>query len=603
MKNKNKPKYNMWQSICFMLRYAWKYRKRAIWFCLLIVVLEVGLNLTQLYIAPVILQKVELAVPLEELLATIGLFVITLIILKGLLKYVDVNVMFPVIDIRTQIVNDIIQKSGTTSYPNTLDPLFIRKREKSQNVTNSNDKSGEYIWTTLRRLLINLLGFLFYILLLSNINWVLVVVTIAISVISFPITNYLDSWGYRNSDEEEGYWVKADYIRQKMTSIPMAKDIRIFGLQEWLSSVWNSVLSLMDAFAKRREKVYIWINILDVLCSLARNGIAYAYLIHLTLSQGLPASEFLLYFSAITGFTTWVTGILAEFYTLHSHCLGLSVVQEFLNYPEVFRFKNGTPIPKTDKFEIEFDNVSFCYPGSDTYIIKNLNLTIHPAEKLAIVGLNGAGKTTLIKLLCGFYDPTEGSIRLNGVDIRDFNRQEYYQLFSAVFQECSPMEITVAENVAQDYENIDHDCVAACIEKAGLTDMVEKLPKGLNTPVGREVFLDGMLFSGGQVQRLMLARALYKDGAILVLDEPTAALDPLAEHDIYMKYNEMTAGKSSIFISHRLASTRFCDRIIFLDNGVIAEEGTHEELLIKNGKYAELFDIQSRYYQEGRELR
>jgi len=592
----------MWQSICFMLRYAWKYRKRVIWFCIILAVLEVGINLTQLYIAPAILLKVEQTVPLGELLGTIGLFVLALILLKGLQKYVDENARFPVIDIRVEIVNDLIDKLGTTSYPNTLDPSFIRKHDKSRNATNSNDKAGEYIWTTIRQLLINFLGFTLYIMLLSNVNWILVLITFVISVISFPITNYIDSWGYRNSDEEEGYWVKADYIGQKMTSIPLAKDIRIFGLQEWLSSVWNSVLGLLDAFVKRREKVYIWINVLDVAFSLARNGIAYAYLIHMTLSQGLPASEFLLYFTAVTGFTTWVTGILKEFHTLHSQCLDLSIVQEFLNYPETFCFEGGKPIPKADDFELRLENVSFRYPGSDEYIIKNMDLTIRPAEKLAVVGLNGAGKTTLIKLLCGFYDPDEGRVLLNGIDIREFNRREYYQLFSAVFQACTPMEITIAENVAQDYENIDYDRVADCIEKAGLTKAVTALTKGLNTPVGREVFLDGVLFSGGQIQRLMLARALYKDGSVLVLDEPTAALDPIAEHDIYMKYNEMTAGKTSIFISHRLASTRFCDRIIFLEDGVITEEGTHGELLAKNGGYAKLFDVQSRYYQEGRDL-
>jgi len=602
MKNKEKPKYSMWQSICFMLRYAWKYRKRVIWFCIILAVLEVGINLTQLYIAPAILLKVEQTVPLGELLGTIGLFVLALILLKGLQKYVDENARFPVIDIRVEIVNDLIDKLGTTSYPNTLDPSFIRKHDKSRNATNSNDKAGEYIWTTIRQLLINFLGFTLYIMLLSNVNWILVLITFVISVISFPITNYIDSWGYRNSDEEEGYWVKADYIGQKMTSIPLAKDIRIFGLQEWLSSVWNSVLGLLDAFVKRREKVYIWINVLDVAFSLARNGIAYAYLIHMTLSQGLPASEFLLYFTAVTGFTTWVTGILKEFHTLHSQCLDLSIVQEFLNYPETFCFEGGKPIPKADDFELRLENVSFRYPGSDEYIIKNMDLTIRPAEKLAVVGLNGAGKTTLIKLLCGFYDPDEGRVLLNGIDIREFNRREYYQLFSAVFQACTPMEITIAENVAQDYENIDYDRVADCIEKAGLTKAVTALTKGLNTPVGREVFLDGVLFSGGQIQRLMLARALYKDGSVLVLDEPTAALDPIAEHDIYMKYNEMTAGKTSIFISHRLASTRFCDRIIFLEDGVITEEGTHGELLAKNGGYAKLFDVQSRYYQEGRDL-
>ena len=191
---------------------------------------------------------------------------------------------------------------------------------------------------------------------------------------------------------------------------------------------------------------------------------------------------------------------------------------------------------------------------------------------------------------------------LNGKDIREFNRREYYGLFSAVFQEFSILDVTVAENIAQTKENIDYEMVTDCIEKAGLTQMIADLPQGLDTHVGREVFLDGVLFSGGQTQRLMLARALYKDGPILMLDEPTAALDPIAENDIYMKYNEMTSGKTSMFISHRLASTRFCDRIIFVADGHITEEGTHESLLALGGEYAKLFEVQSRYYQEGREF-
>ena len=166
----------------------------------------------------------------------------------------------------------------------------------------------------------------------------------------------------------------------------------------------------------------------------------------------------------------------------------------------------------------------------------------------------------------------------------------------------SVLDVTVAENIAQTKDGIDYEKVKDCIEKAGLTKMIADLPQGLDTHVGREVFLDGVLFSGGQTQRLMLARALYKDGPILMLDEPTAALDPIAENDIYMKYNDMTAGKTSLFISHRLASTRFCDRIIFVANGHIAEEGTHESLLAFGGEYAKLFEVQSRYYQEGREF-
>ena len=246
--------------------------------------------------------------------------------------------------------------------------------------------------------------------------------------------------------------------------------------------------------------------------------------------------------------------------------------------------------------------MSYRYPEAEADTIHDLSLTIRPGEKLAIVGLNGAGKTTLVKLLCGLLDPTEGTVLLNGTDIRTFDRKKYYALFSAVFQEYALLSTTVADNVAQSVDGIDEKKIWDCLEKAGLTTTIRALPNGIHTHVGHEIFLDGVLFSGGQTQRLMLARALYKDGPILLLDEPTAALDPIAENDIYRKYSAMTAGKTSVFISHRLASTRFCDRILFLDHGRIAEEGTHEALLRKGGGYAALFEVQSRYYQEGRDF-
>ena len=216
-----------------------------------------------------------------------------------------------------------------------------------------------------------------------------------------------------------------------------------------------------------------------------------------------------------------------------------------------------------------------------------------------MVGLNGAGKTTLIKLICGFLDPTEGRVLLDGKDIRDFNRADYYKMFSAVFQNFSLLAGTIAANVAQDDVGIDMERVRECIQKAGLRRKIESLKDGYETNLNREVFEDAILLSGGEMQRLMLARALYKDAPFIVLDEPTAALDPIAESEMYQKYNEMTSGKSSIYISHRLASTRFCDRIIMIADGGIGEEGTHEELLKMGGRYAKLFEIQSKYYKEG----
>lgn len=215
------------------------------------------------------------------------------------------------------------------------------------------------------------------------------------------------------------------------------------------------------------------------------------------------------------------------------------------------------------------------------------------------MGLNGAGKTSLIKLVMGLYNPSKGLVLLNGKDINQYNREDIYRHFSAVFQENSILPASIYENISQlsggmmDYEKADR-----LIKLSNLEDLVSGYPQGANTNLTKLIDEKGVEFSGGQIQRLLLARALYKDGPILVLDEPTAALDPIAENDMYLKYRDMTEGKTSIFISHRLSSTRFCDRIIFIDGGKIVEEGSHEELLALKGKYSRLYEIQSRYYKD-----
>lgn len=602
MINQNKPKYNIAQNVGWMVKIAWETRKRVLLFCILTALLEVAYNLAQLYIAPEILSLVEQKAPLGNLVITILFFTAALFLTSGANEYIDQNALFAQIDVRTAIIGKIGRKSNMTSYPNTLDSDFIKLRERAHMATESNRAATEHVWKTLTGLLKNVGGFVIYLTILSNLDALLLFAVVSTCIISFFVSRYVSNWMFTHREEEDKYYAKKVYIRTKSESVELAKDVRIFGMQNWLNDVFDSIHNVYLSFRLRCERKKILMDMTEALLTMARNGIAYVYLIQMALNEGLGVPEFLLYFTAVSTFTNWVIGILQECTKLHKESLDISCVREFLEYPEPFKFEEGEKIPGADSFELKLDNVSFRYPGAEKETIQNLNLTVHPGEKLAIVGLNGAGKTTLVKILCGLFDPTEGRVLLNGKDIRDFNRREYYGLFSAVFQEFSVLDVTVAENVAQTYENIDYEKVAACIEKAGLTKTIQELPNGLETHVGREVYLDGVLFSGGQTQRLMLARALYKDGRILMLDEPTAALDPIAENDIYMKYNDMTAGKTSLFISHRLASTRFCDRIILIADGHIAEEGTHEALLAQNGEYAKLFEIQSRYYQEGREF-
>lgn len=599
MKLKEKPKYNIWQNVCFMIRIAWKIHKRVILMCVLIAAVQVMLNLTKLYVTPEILSKVESGASVQDLLATIGLFTAVMFLLMGANSYLHENRLPAEVDVRTAVNRLITRKTCETSYPNTRDPKVLKMKEQAEQATSSNLEATEHIWTTLTQIITNIAGFVIYLMLIKELNLFLMMIVIVSAAIGFFVTKYINEWEYRHREEKETYEKELSYYLRKSRQLELAKDIRIFGLTTWLKELQTKSLKMLSAFIGRREKAYIWANIVDILVTLSRNGIAYVYLIWKTLNQGLSASEFLLYFSAISSFSTWVTGILSEFTQLHKESIALSKIQEYLDIPEMFKFEDGIQPPTANAYEIKLENVTFRYPGTETNIIENLNLTIHAGENLAVVGLNGAGKTTLVKLICGFYDPTKGRVLLNGQDIRDFNRRQYYELFSAVFQEFSILDTTIAQCVAQSVDHIDHEKVLDCLEKAGLMSAVNKFPEGVNTHIGREVYLDGVMLSGGQTQRLMLARALYKDGAVLVLDEPTAALDPIAENDIYMKYNEMTLGKTSVFISHRLASTRFCDRIIFIENGGISEEGTHDELIEKNGSYANLFDVQSRYYKEG----
>ena len=593
-----KPQYGMWSNIRFMVNNARKYAQSVLWLCVAFAALSVSIQLAELFVAPMVLRKVETCAPLWELLGTIAFFAVLLLGLNALMGYLDENILFGRIEVRSGIIKDINDKACTTSYPHTRSPQVLKLQEEALNACNSNAAPGEHIWSTLTMLLLNLAGLVIYLALLSDLNPILLAVAAATTVAGFFAGKRINEWEYRHREEKAQYEKELHYIRQKTESVRLAKDIRIFGLGPWLNDVYSSVRHLAEAFVCRRERVYTLTCLVDAVLQLARNGIAYAYLIHITLTRGLPASQFLLYFTAFSGFSQWVTGLLSNFSQLHKESLELSRIQEYLNLPEPFRFSGGKPIPK-GPFELRLEGVTFRYPGTKKEILRDMNLTIHPGEKLAIVGLNGAGKTTLVKLLCGFYDPDEGRVLLNGTDIQEFNRREYYSLFSAVFQDMSVLDITVAETVAQTVEGIDVPKVEQCLQRAGLAEKIASLPQGLSTHVGRKVYLDGVEFSGGETQRLMLARALYKDGGILVLDEPTAALDPLAESDIYSKYNEMTQGKTSVFISHRLASTRFCDRILFLKDGGIAEEGTHQQLLDADGEYAGLFRVQARYYQEG----
>lgn len=263
------------------------------------------------------------------------------------------------------------------------------------------------------------------------------------------------------------------------------------------------------------------------------------------------------------------------------------------------KYKGTIPTEKRDdnEYEFEFKHVWFRYPNSEEYVLKDINLKWRIGEKMALVGRNGSGKSTLIKLLCRLYDATKGEITLNGIDIRKYSYEDYMQLFSVVFQDSKLFSYSLAENVAADTD-FDSELVENCVRKAGLSDFLDKMPDGINTYLYKDFNENGVEISGGEAQKLCLARAIYKGAPFIVLDEPTAALDPISEYDIYTKFNSIVGTRTAIYISHRLSSCRFCDEITVMDSGRIAERGSHDELLDNGGVYKDLWTAQAEYYKD-----
>ncbi len=597
---KQKPAHSLGQNIVYMISLAWRQRRSVIWLALTMAAAVILLSLTQLFIVPSILGAVEAKVTIAELTVIILLFTGALILLSATGSYFSSCAQFGRIEVRLAIGSMIQNKALTMSYPDIEDQNVREKMDKASMLVTSNLAATEAIWATLMNLLKNAVEFIVFLSLLATLNPFMIIAVLATTIVSFLVSNYLGGWGYRHRDEESEYSRRMNYLSEISRDYTLAKDVRIFGMRDWIEDMYKSTLRLYRSFVVRGERVYICGNIVDVMLAFMRNGIVYLFLMKAVLKGEMSAAQFVLYFNTVNVFTSGIGKIMTGLATLRKQSLDICAVREFLDYPETFKMEEGIPItPNLNiPYQIELQDVSFRYPEAAKNTLSHINLTISPGEKLAIVGPNGAGKTTLIKLICGFLDPTEGKVLLNNTDIQTLNRRDYYRLFSAVFQDFSVLDVTIAENIAQTDENINRSLMKRCIDQAGLTEKIDRLPNGVETHIGK-VFEDGIHLSGGELQRLMLARALYKNAPIIVLDEPTSALDPIAESEIYSKYSELTDGRMAIYISHRLASTRFCDRIILIAEGSIDEEGTHDELIARNGHYADLFEIQSKYYREG----
>lgn len=387
----------------------------------------------------------------------------------------------------------------------------------------------------------------------------------------------------------------ANYLVNVMLEERRADDIRIGHLDHFLDVQFGKA---MEHFLPMYLDFARFSAITDgknALLSLLSNFAAYLVIGARALYGVLPIGDVLLYAGSVTRTMSDLQTFLAtgsEFDYINSY---LSTYEDFIAQPSM-AYDGTLPIEKRDdgQYEFAFHDVSFSYPGTNIPVLEHVTLSFAVGEKTALVGRNGAGKTTLIKLLCRLYEPTSGYITLNGIDIRKYSYKEYTQAFSVVFQDFHLFSLPLDENIAAGTE-IDEAALQSSLAKVGLTDRVQQLPQGVRTRLYNNNG-SGVDLSGGEAQRTAIARALYKDAPFVILDEPTAALDPIAEAEIYEQFSQMTAGKTAVYISHRMSSCKFCDRIIVLDHGRIAEDGTHDTLLANHGIYANLYETQAQYY-------
>ncbi len=486
-------------------------------------------------------------------------------------------------------------KNLNTPYMNIESLEGREKNKRAMEFYRSYYSSSADFLETCNQMLVCLVGVVTSLALIYKINVIMILIILATCVGEFFLLKFLNKKEKGVKDSRSSIFVKFDYYYSLSKDITAAKDIRLYGFADYFVFSIARLIAGLEKITSKYMHQSVKVGGTRALLNLMRELVAYAYLTYLVCQNKLSVSDFIFYFGIITGFSNWIMNLVYLYSNMERCCNDCAAFREFVECSE--ENKNQPDIDFKDIYSIEFKNVHFTYPSAQKSTINNMSFKVNSGENIAIVGENGAGKTTAIKLLCGLYYPTDGDILVNGKSSRDFSSDSYFNLFSAVFQDYNFLPMSIAENICAASE-YDKDKLYSAFEKAGIMDKINSLENKENSLMVKDVYKGAVDFSGGEKQKLLLAKAIYKNAPVLILDEPTAALDPIAENELYLKYNEMTDNKISFFISHRLSSTRFCDRILFIKDGTIAESGTHEELMALKGSYYKMYQVQSYYYKE-----
>ena len=462
---------------------------------------------------------------------------------------------------------------------------------------------GRLVNITISAILALILGVeMFVLMLASGFSWLTILLAcLIVGLVAFNVWysfRVKDKMGtvYRNASQT---MIDENRIDDAIDCYNMGKDVRLYRQDKLIMKIKNFALDLHKKAFRTMESSKYKFDMPLTFTGILLEAIIYVFVCVYALLGTFGIGSIVKY----VGFVETITGCITSYFAVFADIkYNTPFVEDYLAYFDIPQkmYQGSLTVEKRDdnEYYVEFKDVSFKYPGSETYALRHVNMKFKVGEKLAVVGMNGSGKTTFIKLMCRLYDPTEGEILLNGVNIKKYDYDEYLAVFSVVFQDFKLFSFSLGENVASgaDY---DVDKVMAALHQSGFGERLATMPEGIKTTLYKDFDENGIEVSGGEAQKIALARALYKDSPFIILDEPTAALDPIAEYEIYSKFNEIVGDKTAIYISHRLSSCRFCDKIAVFDNGHIVQRGSHDELVAdESGKYYELWHAQAQYYTE-----
>ena len=502
--------------------------------------------------------------------------------------------------LRIGYVRDMFVKLVTMDYSHTEDASFYERNGRAMEANSSNENGVEGIYHRLFEMPAIALTAAALMVFIGGDSPIILMGLCINAAAAIWIRYSVSRYQYSRKKDLSHSERRKKYYYNTTHDFGYGKDIRLYGFKDRILSNYNKeIQGYVGIYSQIYNKEYL-LGFAGLLTLLVSDALTYGILIYKAVN-GMSIADFSMYLASVLSLSLAMRNLSEKAAVLIQE--GQYVWDFYCFIDSDLGEKGGDrKAIEDDTLEVVFDNVSFKYPGTDKYIFKNLDFTIHKGERLAIVGINGAGKSTLVKLMTGLFDVTEGEIRINGIPLKQFDRKELFSMFSVVFQDVNIIAYSLLENVACTSEEADREKAGAALEKAGLGDKLKELDKGLDTMMLKIIDEKGTEFSGGQNQKLTIAKALYKDANMVIMDEPTAALDALAEAEIYESFSDLVKGKTAVYISHRLASTKFCDKIALFDNDGLKEYGSHEELMEAKGEYYSMFTIQGKYYnQEGEE--